>query len=188
MLVRRLLVPSLLIIALFATAVPASAGPRTNAAFVRATNADRHAAGRKALAKSHTLAMLARSHSAAMARRSARRYGGRCDARALWHNDISKTRGGWVWLGQNVGCGPPGADGVAASVRRLENAFMHSPGHRRNILYRQANLVGRHRHQARHHLGDGQLRAEQARLGGRQVSFDRAPVAMAPSARSVVGR
>ena len=35
-----------------------------------------------------------------------------------------------------------GADGVAASVRRLENAFMHSPGHRRNILYRQANLVG----------------------------------------------
>jgi len=31
---------------------------------------------------------------------------------------------------------------VAASVRRLENAFMHLPGHRRNILYRQANLVG----------------------------------------------
>ena len=141
MLVRRLLVPSLLVIALLATAVPASAGPRTNAAFVRATNADRHAAGRKALAKSHTLAMLARSHSAAMARRSARRYGGRCDARALWHNDISKTRGRWVWLGQNVGCGPM-AGGVAASVRRLENAFMHSPGHRRNILYSKANLVG----------------------------------------------
>ncbi len=142
MLVRRLLVPSLLVIALLATAVPASAGPRTNAAFVRATNADRHASGRKALAKSHTLAMLAVSHSAAMARRSARRYGGRCDARALWHNDISKTRGNWVWLGQNVGCGSMGADGVAASVRRLENAFMHSPGHRRNILYRRANLVG----------------------------------------------
>jgi uncharacterized protein YkwD len=142
MLVRRLLVPSLLVIALLATAVPASAGPRTNAAFIRATNADRRAAGRPALAKSHTLAMLAVSHSAAMARRSARRYGGRCDARALWHNDISKTRGRWVWLGQNVGCGPMGADGVAASVRRLEDAFMHSPGHRRNLLYRKANLVG----------------------------------------------
>ena len=141
MLVRRLLVPSLLVIALLATAVPASAGPRTNASFVRATNADRHAAGRKALAKSHTLAMLARSHSEAMARRSARRYGGRCDARALWHNDISKTRGRWVWLGQNVGCGPM-AGGVAASVRRLQNAFMRSPGHRRNVLYRRANLVG----------------------------------------------
>ena len=142
MLARRLLVPSLLVITLLATAAPASAGPRTNAAFLRATNADRHAAGRKALAKSHTLAMLARSHSAAMARKAASRYGGRCDARALWHNDISKTRGRWVWLGQNVGCGPMGADGVAASVRRIENAFMHSPGHRRNILYREANLVG----------------------------------------------
>jgi uncharacterized protein YkwD len=141
MVVRRLLVPLLLVIAVLATAVPASAGPRTNASFVRATNADRHAAGRKALAKSHTLAMLARSHSEAMARRSARRYGGRCDARALWHNDISKTRGRWVWLGQNVGCGPM-AGGVAASVRRLQNAFMRSPGHRRNVLYRRANLVG----------------------------------------------
>ena len=141
MVVRRLLVPLLLVIALLATAVPASAGPRTNASFVRATNADRHAAGRKALAKSHTLAMLARSHSEAMARRSARRYGGRCDARALWLNDISKTRGRWVWLGQNVGCGPM-AGGVAASVRRLQNAFMRSPGHRRNVLYRRANLVG----------------------------------------------
>ena len=141
MVVRRLLVPLLLVIALLATAVPASAGPRTNASFVRATNADRHAAGRKALAKSHTLAMLARSHSEAMARRSARRYGGRCDARALWHNDISKTRGRWVWLGQNVGCGPM-AGGVSASVRRLQNAFMRSPGHRRNVLYRRANLVG----------------------------------------------
>jgi uncharacterized protein YkwD len=141
MVVRRLLVPLLVVIAVLATAVPASAGPRTNASFVRATNADRHAAGRKALAKSHTLAMLARSHSEAMARRSARRYGGRCDARALWHNDISKTRGRWVWLGQNVGCGPM-AGGVAASVRRLQNAFMRSPGHRRNVLYRRANLVG----------------------------------------------
>ena len=141
MVLRRLLVPLLVVIALLATAVPASAGPRTNASFIRATNADRHAAGRKALAKSHTLAMLARSHSEAMARRSARRYGGRCDARALWHNDISKTRGRWVWLGQNVGCGPM-AGGVAASVRRIQNAFMRSPGHRRNVLYRRANLVG----------------------------------------------
>ena len=141
MVLRRLLVPLLLVIALLVTAAPASAGPRTNASFIRATNADRHAAGRKALAKSHTLAMLARSHSEAMARRSARRYGGRCDARALWHNDISKTRGRWVWLGQNVGCGPM-AGGVAASVRRIQNAFMRSPGHRRNVLYRRANLVG----------------------------------------------
>jgi hypothetical protein len=35
-----------------------------------------------------------------------------------------------------------GSDGVAASVRRIQNAFMRSPGHRRNILYRKANLFG----------------------------------------------
>ena len=132
MLVRRLLMPLLLVVAMLALAVPASAGPRTDAAFVRATNADRREEGRKSMASSRILAKLARSHSEAMARRS---------ARALWHNDISKTRGRWVWLGQNVGCGPM-AGGVTASVRRLQNAFMRSPGHRRNVLYRRANLVG----------------------------------------------
>ncbi len=142
MLVRRLLMPLLLVVAMLALAVPASAGPRTDAAFVRATNADRREEGRKSMATSRTLAKLARSHSVAMARKSASRFGGRCDARALWHNDISKSSDHWVWLGQNVGCGSMGSDGVAASVRRLENAFMHSPGHRRNILYRRANLVG----------------------------------------------
>ena len=142
MLVRRLLVPSLLVIALLATAVPASAGPRTDAAFVRATNADRRAEGRKSMATSRTLAKLARSHSVAMARKSASRYGGRCDARALWHNDISKASDHWVWLGQNVGCGSLGSDGLTASVRRVQNAFMASSGHRRNILYRKANRFG----------------------------------------------
>jgi hypothetical protein len=57
-----------------------------------------------------------------MARRSAARYGGCCDGRALRHNDISRKAGRWVWLGQN--------------------AFMNSPGHRRNILYRRATHFG----------------------------------------------
>jgi uncharacterized protein YkwD len=35
-----------------------------------------------------------------------------------------------------------GSDGVTASVRRIQNAFMRSAGHRRNILYRKANLFG----------------------------------------------
>ncbi|HEY7606144.1 MAG TPA: hypothetical protein VID07_05150, partial [Actinomycetes bacterium] len=78
----------------------------------------------------------------AMARKSAARYGGRCDSRALWHNDISRASDHWVWLGQNVGCGSLGSDGLAASVRRIQNAFMASSGHRRNILYRNANLFG----------------------------------------------
>ena len=48
----------------------------------------------------------------------------------------------WSWVGQNVGCGSLGSDGLTASVRRIQNAFMASSGHRRNILYRNANLVG----------------------------------------------
>ena len=140
--VRRLSMLLVLVTAMFALPVPANAGPRTDAAFVRATNADRSANALRSLATSATLAKLARSHSVAMARKSARFYGGRCNSGALWHNDISKASNHWVWLGQNVGCGSLGADGLTASVRRIQDAFMRSPGHRRNILYRKANLFG----------------------------------------------
>jgi uncharacterized protein YkwD len=139
---RRLLLLFALVTAMVALPIPANAGPRTDAAFVRATNADRHDNGLKSLPTSATLAKLARSHSVAMARKSAARYGSRCDSRALWHNDISKASDHWVWLGQNVGCGSLGSDGLTASVRRIEDAFMASSGHRRNILYRNANLFG----------------------------------------------
>jgi uncharacterized protein YkwD len=162
--VRRLLTLSLLVMGLLAVPVPITAGPRTDAAFVRATNADRREHGLKAMKTSRLLAKLARSHSVAMARKSARRYGGRCDARALWHNDISKATGRWLWLGQNVGCGSAGSN-VAASARRIQDAFMNSPGHRRNILYRKANLLGVGTHiKGRGRLGHGQLRADHARL------------------------
>jgi uncharacterized protein YkwD len=139
---RRLFLLFALIVGLLALPVPANAGPRTDAAFVRATNADRRDNGLKSLSTSATLTKLARSHSVAMARKSATRYGGRCDSRALWHNDISKSSDHWVWLGQNVGCGSLGSDGLAAAVRRIQDAFMASSGHRRNILYRNANLFG----------------------------------------------
>ena len=142
MTVRRLLLILPLVIGMLALPVPANAGPRTDAAFVRATNADRRANGLGSLATSATLAKLARSHSVAMARKSAQRYGGHCSAGALWHNDISKASNHWVWLGQNVGCGSLGSDGLAASVQRIQDAFMASSGHRRNILYRKANLFG----------------------------------------------
>src|SRR5215217_8145804 len=102
----------------------------------------RRAHGLRPMTVSPTLTKLARAHSGAMARRAAARYGGRCDRRALWHNDISKKAGRWVWLGQNVGCGTLGRDGVKASVRRIQNAFMSSPGHRRNILYPRATSFG----------------------------------------------
>ena len=140
--VRRLLVLLLLVTGLTVMPVPASAGPRTDAEFVRVTNSDRRAHGLRALTVSPTLAKLSRSHSVAMARKAAQRYGGRCDSRALWHNDISSSSSHWVWLGQNVGCGIMGSDGIGPSVRRLQDAFMASRPHRANILYRGANLFG----------------------------------------------
>ena len=140
--VRRLLLLVLLVGSLLALPLPASAGPRTTAEFNRVTNAARRAHGLRPMTVLPTLTKLARAHSGAMVRRAAARYGGRCDRRALWHNDISKKAGRWVWLGQNVGCGSMGSDGVGASVRRIQDAFMRSPGHRRNILYRKANLFG----------------------------------------------
>ena len=142
MAVRRLFMLVLLVTGMLVLPVPANAGPRTDAAFVRATNADRHANGLTSMGTSATLAKLARSHSVAMARKAAQRYGGRCDSRALWHNDISKASDHWVWLGQNVGCGRLGSDGLTASVQQIQDTFMASPGHRRNILYRKANLSG----------------------------------------------
>ena len=54
-----------------------------------------------------------------MARKSARHYRGACTGRALWHNDISK-----------------------ASDQRIQDAFMRSSGHRRNILYRRPTTPG----------------------------------------------
>ena len=78
--VRRLLVLFLLVAGMLALPFPANAGPRTDAAFVRATNADRRENGLKSLPSSTTLAKLARSHSVAMARKASARYGGRCDS------------------------------------------------------------------------------------------------------------
>jgi uncharacterized protein YkwD len=142
--VRRLSVLLLLVGSLLALPFPASAGPRTTAEFVRVTNATRtHPShGLRALKVSPTLTRLARSHSGAMAARSRARYGGACHAGALYHNDISRKAGAWVWIGQNVGCGYLGRDGVRASVHRIHKAFLASPGHRANILYRRATHFG----------------------------------------------
>jgi uncharacterized protein YkwD len=146
--VRRLLVLLLLVGSLLAVPVPARTrtlptpeSRRATAEFVRVTNAARRAHGLRPMVVSTTLTKLARSHPGAMAGTSARRFGRRCDGRALWYNDISRRAGRWVWLGQNVGW-HLGRDGIEASVRRIQNAFMASPGHRRNILYRRATTFG----------------------------------------------
>jgi hypothetical protein len=162
---RRLFLLLLLVAGMLALPMPANAGPRTDAAFVRATNADRRENGLKSLSSSATLAKLARSHSVAMARKSAARYGGRCDSRALWHNDISRSSDHWVWLGQNVGCGSLGSDGLSASVQRIQNAFMASTATGAHPPPQGQPVRGRDLDQGRDHLGHGQLRADHARLG-----------------------
>jgi hypothetical protein len=63
MLVRRLLMPFVLVTGMLAVTVPASAGPRTDASFVRATNADRREQGYKAMASSPGSAPLSRTTS-----------------------------------------------------------------------------------------------------------------------------
>ena len=140
--VRRLLVLLALVASMLASSVPAGAGPRTDAEFVRATNADRRARDLRAIPVSTTLSKLARRQSVQMARKSARHFGGHCVARSLDHNDISAVSDEWVWLGQNVGCGSVGNDGIRAAVRRIQDAFLASKHHRANIMYRRANKFG----------------------------------------------
>jgi uncharacterized protein YkwD len=140
--IRRLLTLLLLLVGLLALPFPAGAGVRTDAELARVTNADRQQRGRSRLATSPALAKLARAHSVAMANRSASRFGGRCVGSALWHNDISRGSGRWVWLGQNVGCITMGRGGMRPAIRGLQNAFLSSPGHRANILSTRANAFG----------------------------------------------
>ena len=146
--VRRLLVLLLLIVGLLALPVPAGAGARTDAAFVRATNHSRttyangQPTGLRRMAASPTLSKLARRQSVQMARKSARWFDGECVPRALDHNNISAVSHNWVWVGQNVGCGSVGGRGIGAAVRDIQEAFMASKHHRDNIRYRGANLFG----------------------------------------------
>jgi uncharacterized protein YkwD len=140
--IRRLLTLLLVCAGLLALPLPAGAAGRTDAELARVTNLDRQRHRLPRLAASPGLARLARAHSTAMARRSARLYGGRCTGRALWHNDIRRGAGRWYWLGQNVGCITIGRDGWRLAVRRLQDAFLRSPGHRANILSREADTFG----------------------------------------------
>ena len=163
--VRRLLMLLLLVTGMLALPFPASAGPRIDAAFVRATNADRREVGLSRWPPrppwpgwpGRTRWPWPAGPPAAT---------GAAVTRALWHNDISKASDHWVWLGQNVGCGSLGSDGLTASVRRVQNALHgleRSPAQHplpQGQPVRRGDLG-----QGRRHLGHGQLRADHARLG-----------------------
>lgn len=57
-------------------------------------------------------------------------------AGTIFHSTLSKTVGSFAWrvAGENVGVGP--------SIESLHTAFMNSPGHRANVLYRDYDRVG----------------------------------------------
>lgn len=105
-------------------AQPALANGGTESEFVAKINAERGAAGLPALQVAGDLTSVARRHSTRMA-----------DADNLHHNpNLSGAVSGWQKVGENVGRGP--------SVGPIHQAFMNSPGHRRNILDGDFTQVG----------------------------------------------
>ena len=106
-----------------ATASPASA-TSTEASVTRKINAARAARG------VHKLRV--RSDLVAVARGQARRMASR---NRLYHNpNLARQVRNYRWAGENVGYGP--------SVAAVHNAFMGSPGHKRNLLDRDYTEVG----------------------------------------------
>ncbi len=125
---RRPPLPALVLALALATGLAAVPGTvradgATEAAFARSTNRIRAAHGLRALRTDPVLTRLARAHARDMAARQ-----------RLCHTDLSRSVRRWVWLGQNVGYG--------GSVETLQGAFMRSPPHRANLLYRGANRIG----------------------------------------------
>ena len=114
---RGILTLSAVMVLTFA-ALPASAAPADEAAFVNSINQSRSAAGLAPLTTFWDLADDARVHTAEM-----------MAAGQIYHSSNSQLAGystGWALLGENVGMGP--------NPSLLHQAFMNSPSHRANIL------------------------------------------------------
>ena len=97
-------------------AMPRAQAGNTVSDLAAMTNADRAAAGLRALATANDLQSLAQSRANEMSRNG-----------ALAHTtNLGSKVSGWKRLGENVGRGP--------NLRDIETAFMASPSHRENIL------------------------------------------------------
>lgn len=98
------------------TPTPALADAGLEQQFVASINAERAGAGLSALTPAGDLTTAARRHAQTMG-----------SADHLHHNpNLGSAVGGWEKLGENVGRGP--------GVGVIHQAFMDSPGHRRNVL------------------------------------------------------
>ena len=92
--------------------------------FVSKINHERSSRGLSTLSVRSDLVSAARKHSVAMANKG-----------QIWHDPHTPyTVSGWTTYGENVGMGP--------DVDSLHQAFMNSPEHRDNILYRSFNQIG----------------------------------------------
>jgi uncharacterized protein YkwD len=123
---RSIAIASLLVIALLASGVAtdhtrAAASTDRVRQMLALTNEDRSEHDRRALALNARISRYAERHSRAMA-----------EAGELFHTpNLADRLGGLNWSlgGENVG--------VGASLADLQDAFMASPPHRRNILERR---------------------------------------------------
>ena len=105
---------------------PADAGTRSvERRMARLINRARAARGLPKLKMRTSLTYRARTHAVRMARRG-----------GIYHSNLRRTIRGLRWrvAGENVGVGP--------TIPALHTAFMNSPGHRANVLYRRYRSVG----------------------------------------------
>jgi hypothetical protein len=97
--------------------------------FVSLINHERTSRGLHTLVVKSDLVSVARKKSAQMAAKG-----------TIWHDSSTwNSVSGWQAYGENVGMGP---SNVSDPVGNLHTAFMNSPEHRQNILYKTFNQVG----------------------------------------------
>ena len=108
----------------------ASAANATDEArFVSLINHERTSRGLGSLSVRSDLVAVARRKSDQMAAKG-----------TIWHDSSTwNSVSGWQAYGENVGMGP---SDVSDPVGNLHTAFMNSPEHRQNILYKTFNQVG----------------------------------------------
>jgi Cysteine-rich secretory protein family len=95
-----------------------------SSSLVGLVNSARASAGLHAYSVDSQLTSLAQAHAEAMAAKQ-----------SLYHNpSLASDVTNWKWVGENVG--------YASSVAAVENAFMHSPPHRSNILDTNYTEIG----------------------------------------------
>ena len=109
--------------------VASAANATDEARFVSLINHERTSRGLHALVVKSDLVAVARRKSDQMAAKG-----------TIWHDSSTwDSVSGWQAYGENVGMGP---SDVSDPVGNLHTAFMNSPEHRQNILYKTFNQVG----------------------------------------------